>query len=109
MTSVFSPCDSFLVDIIGDINEKYYLRTLINNTMPTLFIFFGLRFCFYTEDHEPIHVHVIAHGIEAKFNIDPEIELIYNKGLTPRELRLARKVIQENKEIIRERWKAIFY
>ena len=49
--------------------------------MPTLFILFGMRFCFYTEDHEPIHVHVIAHGIEAKFNLDPEVTLVYNKRI----------------------------
>lgn len=26
--------------------------------MPTIFIFFGFRFMFYANDHEPIHVHV---------------------------------------------------
>ena len=53
-------------------------------------------------------VHVIAHGIEAKFNLDPEITLVYNKGLTTREVRLAKELIAENEEIIRERWKDIF-
>ena len=77
--------------------------------MPTIFILFGMRFCFYTEDHEPVHVHVIAHGIEAKFNLDPEISLVYNKGLTTREVRLAKELIAENEVIIRERWKEIFY
>ena len=27
--------------------------------MPTMFVFFGLRFMFYSNDHEPVHVHVI--------------------------------------------------
>jgi hypothetical protein len=27
--------------------------------MPTVFIFFGLRFMFYSDDHEPIHIHVV--------------------------------------------------
>ena len=27
-------------------------------TMPTIFIFFGFRFLFYSNDHEPIHVHI---------------------------------------------------
>ena len=70
---------------------------------------FGLRFCFYTEDHEPVHVHVIAHGIEAKFNIDPEVTLVYNKGLTIREVKLAKQIIEENEEVIRKRWKEVFY
>ncbi|MBR2358923.1 MAG: DUF4160 domain-containing protein [Bacteroidaceae bacterium] len=77
--------------------------------MPTLFILFGMRFCFYTEDHEPIHVHVIAYGIEAKFKLDPEITLVSNNGLTTREIRLAKELIAENEEVIRERWNAIFY
>jgi hypothetical protein len=29
--------------------------------------------------------------------------------LTSREVRLAKELIEENEEIIRERWKAIFY
>ena len=70
---------------------------------------FGMRFCFYTEAHEPVHVHVIAHGIEAKFNLDPEITLVSNNGLTTREIRLAKELIAENEEVIRERWQAIFY
>ena len=31
----------------------------IHNEMPTIFIFFGLRFMFFSNDHEPIHVHVV--------------------------------------------------
>ena len=27
--------------------------------MPTIFSFFGLRFVFFSNDHEPVHVHVI--------------------------------------------------
>ena len=32
--------------------------------MPTLFTLFGLRFMFYSNDHEPIHVHVVKGGAE---------------------------------------------
>ena len=28
--------------------------------MPTIFIFFGFRFMFYSNDHEPIHAHIWA-------------------------------------------------
>jgi len=27
--------------------------------MPTIFVFFGYRFLFYSNDHEPVHVHVV--------------------------------------------------
>ena len=69
------------------------------NNMPILFYYLGLKFYFFSNDHEPIHVHVIAHGIEAKFNLDPEVTLVYNKGLTSREVRLAKELIEENEEM----------
>lgn len=76
--------------------------------MPILFIFNGLRFYFYSLEHEPIHVHVgYADGV-AKFKVDPEIELITNNGLKPRQIREAFNVIEENKEIIITRWNEYF-
>ena len=76
--------------------------------MPTLFIVFGFRFMFYSNDHEPIHVHVIKGDTEARFQVYPEITLLDNKGLKPAELKLAESLVEENKEMIVERWKAFF-
>ncbi len=61
--------------------------------MPTLFIFFGLRFYFYSEEHLPIRIHVQIADRKAKFNVEPEIELVYNKGLKKKDLKLAEKII----------------
>ena len=72
--------------------------------MPTLFILFGLRFYFYSEEHLPIHIHVQKEDGKAKFNVEPEITLVYNKGLKKKDLKLAEKIIHENKEIIILRW-----
>lgn len=72
--------------------------------MPTLFIFFGLRFYFYSEEHLSIHIHVQNADGNAKFNVYPEIELVYNKGLNGKDLKLAEKIICENKEVIITRW-----
>ena len=80
--------------------------------MPTLFIFFGLRFLFYSNDHEPIHIHVTKGKgkgeCQAKFSVLPEIMLIENDGLKPQEIKLAEMVIEENKEIIIEKWNDFF-
>lgn len=75
--------------------------------MPTLFILFGLRFFFYSNEREPIHVHVRSADGEAKFRIEP-LELIENKGLKSREITLAESIIDENMEIIKERWNEYF-
>lgn len=80
--------------------------------MPTLFILMGMRFFFYSNDHEPIHVHV-SKGKgkgehKAKFQVLPTIELVENNGLKIKDIKLAESVIEENKEIIIERWKEFF-
>lgn len=75
--------------------------------MPTLFYYFGLRFFFYSNDHEPIHVHVSSSDGEARFLIDP-IELIENKGLKNKDLKIAEIAIEENKGVITERWNKYF-
>jgi hypothetical protein len=89
-------------------NNKKLLRVVNEKDMPTLFIIFGMRFYFWSRDHEPIHVHVRKGGAEARFVIDPEIDLIVNKGFKPHELALAEEVIKENREIIVEHWKLFF-
>jgi len=76
--------------------------------MPILFYYLGLKFYFYSNDHLPIHVHVSVENSEARYQVSPEIKLIENKGLKPRELRLAEVAIEENKELIIERWKEHF-
>lgn len=75
--------------------------------MPTIFVFFGFRFLFYSDDHEPIHVHVIKDNHEAKYNVMP-IEQIYNRGFKKRELALIESVIEENVEVIVNRWNDYF-
>ena len=76
--------------------------------MPTLFTVFGFRFLFYSNDHEPIHVHVIKGNSEARFQVQPEVMLLDNKGLKPAELKVAESLVEENKEMIIERWKVFF-
>ena len=37
--------------------------------MPKIFEYFGFIFLFYSNEHEPIHVHVMKEGHEAIFEI----------------------------------------
>ena len=91
-----------------EIIPTFVLKSKIYLVMPTLFFYLGLRFFFYSNDHEPIHVHVSSGDAEAKFRIEPEIVLIENNGLKSREIRQAIMAIEENKEVIIERWKEFF-
>ena len=40
--------------------------------MPEILRMFGMRFFFYSREHEPIHVHVKSADGNAKFEILPE-------------------------------------
>lgn len=75
--------------------------------MPELFRFFGLRFAFFSNDHPPIHVHVRSSDGTAKFEVNPVL-LIENKGLKPKDLKLAEALILENEELIINRWNDFF-
>jgi hypothetical protein len=75
--------------------------------MPTLFYYFGLKFSFYSNDHEPIHVHVSNGDGEARFRVDT-LSLIENRGLKNRDLKMAEIAIEENKQVIIARWTEYF-
>jgi hypothetical protein len=58
-------------------------------------------------DHKPIHVHVENGDGEAKFEIENEITLVYNRGLKAKDLRLAESILEENKENFINEWRKI--
>ena len=61
---------------------------------------------FYSNDHEPIHVHVIKDGNEAKYNVSPLIQ-IYNHGFKKHDI-VIESIISENEAVIIDRWKEYF-
>ena len=62
--------------------------------MPELFRMFGLRFFFWSSEHEPVHIHVENADGDAKFEVNP-VRLVYNKGLKNKDLHLAESIIEE--------------
>ena len=75
--------------------------------MPTIFIFFGFRFMFYSNDHELIDVHVIMDGYETKFFFF-SLTQIYNHGFKKHDIALIESIISENEAVIIDRWKEYF-
>ena len=72
--------------------------------MPVVFQRDGYKFFFYSNDHEPIHIHVRKGGGEAVFNIDEEIDLRESQGMKLKELSKAQELAEENKDIIIQKW-----
>ncbi len=75
--------------------------------MPTLFIIFGFRFFFWSNEHEPIHVHISKGDAEAKYEVE-SLSLVENFGFKKNELRMIESIIEENREIIIGRWNESF-
>jgi len=72
--------------------------------MPIIFEQDGFKFFFYSNDHEPIHVHVRDSGGEAVFNVNNKIELRESHGLKVKELSKAQSLAEANKQLIMEKW-----
>ena len=76
--------------------------------MPTVFIVFGFVFKFYSDDHSPIHIHVIKDGCEAKFNLVPSLMMVFNHGFKKHEISVIEGIIEENADIIKFKWEEYF-
>ena len=72
--------------------------------MPTIFEIFGLRFFFFSEDHTPIHVHVVKGDDDAKIQIEPEIKSVYNHGLKAKDLKRALELTEMYRDDIIGKW-----
>lgn len=75
---------------------------------PTVFRSGPFRFYFFSREEPRRHVHVQCAGGEAKFWIEPTIELAANEGLRTRQLAAARRLIEEHLHEIRAAWQAHF-
>ncbi|NOU10457.1 MAG: DUF4160 domain-containing protein [Nitrospira sp.] len=54
------------------------------------------------------HVHVYSEIGEAKFWLDPSVELTKNSGMTTRQIRAAKSLIEEHEDEIRSAWQTHF-
>ena len=72
--------------------------------MPTLLTIFGLRFFFYLDEHEPIHVHVCYGGKLAKIELVPKIRVVYNHGLKEQDMKKAIETCKIFKENFISEW-----
>jgi hypothetical protein len=75
--------------------------------MPTIFYQEGFRFFFFSNEHEPMHVHVEKGDSTAKFNLLP-VTLVKNGGLKPKELKKAQALVSINQGVLLEAWKTHF-
>ena len=75
--------------------------------MPTILFRNGYRLFFYSNDHLPKHIHIEKENKTAKFNLIP-VELIKSSKFRASELRQIRNLVEENVELLINKWNEYF-
>jgi hypothetical protein len=68
----------------------------------------SFRFFFFSREEKRIHIHVIGPNGEAKFWMEPNIELAQSVGFTEMELKKLIIVINSHRNEIIESWRTHF-
>ena len=64
----------------------------------------GYRFFFYSNEHDPVHVHVTKGDGEAVLHLGPPVEVQESFGMKVRELARAVELAEENRGLILRIW-----
>jgi hypothetical protein len=79
--------------------------------MPKVFEWNGYKFFFFSNEGDPVepcHIHVRKGGGIAKYWIDDMVTLDSSWGMTSKELNTLAIKIEEQRELIMERWNEFF-
>ena len=68
---------------------------------PTVFREDGYRFFFFSREETRMHVHIYCGEGEAKFWLEPQIELAHNHALSRKQLKTIEKIIEERQDEIK--------
>ena len=76
--------------------------------MPTVLRINGYRFFFFSREELRKHIHIQCQKGEAKFWLEPQIELAKNYKLSRKELKEIEKIIEEHCEEFIDAWEGYF-
>ena len=76
--------------------------------VPTVFREGSFRFFFFSREEPRIHIHVTHTDGEAKFWLEPAIELAVNQGLNSKQIADALSLVKQHQEEILNAWKSHF-
>lgn len=75
---------------------------------PTVFRKQGYRFLFFSREEPRMHVHILSEDGEAKFWLEPQIELARNYRFSRTALKEIERIIEEHQDEIRIAWEIHF-
>ena len=64
----------------------------------------GFTFKVFSNEEERMHIHVFSAENEAKFWLEPVVELAENFGFSSKEIRKLQKIIQDNGEYFKRQY-----
>jgi len=76
--------------------------------MPTVLKIRGYRFFFFSREELRKHIHIQCQNGEAKFWLEPQIELAKNYKLSQKELNEVEKIIEEHYDDFVKAWEVYF-
>jgi hypothetical protein len=66
----------------------------------------GYRFSIFSNEENRIHVHVYKEKSSAKIWLEPSVEIAENKGFSRKELKQIIKIVKENEEDFKTKYRA---
>lgn len=75
---------------------------------PTVFRHKNYRFFFFSREEKRLHIHVSSPQGEAKFWLEPTIQLAENYSIKERQLKEIEDVIKNHEKEIRQAWRKHF-
>lgn len=75
--------------------------------MPTVFMLYGFRFYFYSNEESRMHIHIQQHHRRAKIWLDT-LEFASNNGFPEHDLFKIKRLVRKNEEKFKKAWKAHF-
>ena len=87
---------------LGRVNEAFSVYP--DDVSPTVLRVCGFRFYFFSREEPRMHVHVDHANGEAKFWLEPSVELAASYGLNASRVNEASKLIEEHFDEIRSAW-----
>lgn len=75
---------------------------------PTVFKWKGYRFFFFSREERRPHVHASCPDGEAKFWLEPTVELARNHGLSAAQVTELKKTVEEKQDDIFDAWRKHF-
>lgn len=75
---------------------------------PTVFKWKDYRFFFFSREERRTHVHAICPDGEAKFWLEPSVDLARNYGLSQAQVTELKKIVEEKRNDILDAWRKHF-